>query len=72
MTSGCMGTNLGAIQRGRAGPANDTWLAVCALTYDLPLVTLNVKDFEDFAEHEGQLDHPIVAMPVSRPFSWAS
>jgi predicted nucleic acid-binding protein len=26
---------------------------VCALTYGLPLATLNVKDFEDFGEHEG-------------------
>jgi toxin FitB len=42
-----------AIQRGRARPANDTWIAACALTYGLPLATLNVKDFEDFAEHEG-------------------
>jgi len=42
-----------AIQRGRARPANDTWIAACALTYGLPLVTLNVKDFKDFADHEG-------------------
>jgi hypothetical protein len=42
-----------AIQRGRARPANDTWIAACALSYGLPLATLNVKDFKDFAEHEG-------------------
>ena len=42
-----------AIQRGRARPANDTWIAACALTYGLPLATLNAKDFEDFAEYEG-------------------
>jgi predicted nucleic acid-binding protein len=42
-----------AIERGRASSANDTWIAACALTYGLPLATLNVKDFEDFAEHEG-------------------
>ena len=23
------------------------------MAYDLPLATLNVKDFRDFAEHEG-------------------
>jgi hypothetical protein len=23
------------------------------LTYELPLATLNMKDFDDFAEHEG-------------------
>jgi predicted nucleic acid-binding protein len=28
----------------------DTWIAACCLVYDLPLATLNVKDF---AEHEG-------------------
>ncbi len=39
-----------AIQRGRARPANDTWIAACA---GLPLATLNAKDFEDFAEYEG-------------------
>jgi predicted nucleic acid-binding protein len=42
-----------AIRRARARPANDTWIAACALTYSLPLATLNVKDFEDFGEHEG-------------------
>jgi predicted nucleic acid-binding protein len=41
-----------ALQRGRAKPANDTWIAACALTYGLPLATLNIKDFEDFAEHD--------------------
>ena len=33
-----------------------TWIAACALTYGLPLATLNAKDFKDFkdfAEHEG-------------------
>jgi predicted nucleic acid-binding protein len=42
-----------AIRRGRPRPANDSWIAACALTYGLPLATLNVKDYEDFAEHEG-------------------
>ena len=43
----------GAIQRGRTRPANDTWIAACALSYRLPLATLNGKDFKDFAEHDG-------------------
>jgi predicted nucleic acid-binding protein len=43
----------GAIQRGRARPANDTWIAACAMSYGLPLATLNAKDFKDFAEHDG-------------------
>jgi predicted nucleic acid-binding protein len=42
-----------AIRRGRPRPANDSWIAACALIYGLPPATLNVKDFEDFAEHEG-------------------
>lgn len=39
--------------RGRTRPQNDTWIAACCLVYDLPLATLNVKDYEDFAEYEG-------------------
>ena len=37
-------------QRGRARPINDTWIAACCLIANLPLATLNVKDFEDFTE----------------------
>lgn len=36
-----------------ARPQNDTWIAACCLIYDLPLATLNAKDFKDFVEHEG-------------------
>jgi len=32
---------------------NDTWIAACCLVRALPLASLNVKDFADFAEHEG-------------------
>ena|ERR1700722_1090898 len=42
-----------AERRGRPRPQNDTWVAACCLAYDLPLGTLNLKDFRDFAEHEG-------------------
>lgn len=42
-----------AEQRGQPRPVNDTWIAACCLAYQLPLATKNVKDFEDFAEHEG-------------------
>jgi hypothetical protein len=42
-----------AARRGRLRPQNDTWIAACCLVYDLPLATLNVKDFEDFVEYEG-------------------
>ena len=34
-------------------PVNDSWIAACCLAYDLPLATLNVKDFMYFKEHEG-------------------
>jgi predicted nucleic acid-binding protein len=40
-------------QRGRPRQHNDTWIAACCLVDDLPLATLNTKDFADFAEHEG-------------------
>jgi len=39
--------------RGWPRPFDDSWIAACALAYDLPLATLNVKHFEDYAEHEG-------------------
>lgn len=42
-----------AQQRGRPRPQNDTWVAACALRHALPLITLNQKDFRDFAEHHG-------------------
>ncbi|XRQ02693.1 type II toxin-antitoxin system VapC family toxin [Actinomadura welshii] len=41
------------VQRGRPRPVNDMWVAACAITYDVPLATLNFKDFEDFATHHG-------------------
>jgi len=39
--------------RGRPRPQNDSWIAACCLAFDLPLATLNVKDFADYAEYEG-------------------
>lgn len=43
----------GAKMRGRPRPQNDTWIAACCLYYRLPLATLNVKDFADYAEYDG-------------------
>jgi predicted nucleic acid-binding protein len=44
----------GAAQlRGRPRPQNDTWIAACCLRYQVPLVTLNIADFGDFAAHDG-------------------
>jgi toxin FitB len=40
-------------RRGRSYPLNDSWTAACCITEGLPLATLNVKDFEDIAEHHG-------------------
>lgn len=42
-----------AARRGRPRPQNDTWIAACCLAYEMPLATFNLKDFVDFAEHEG-------------------
>lgn len=42
-----------AIRRGRPRPVNDMWIAACCLTHDVPLATLNLKDYEDFKEHHG-------------------
>jgi predicted nucleic acid-binding protein len=47
------GLGAATIQRGRPRPVNDTWIAACCLAYELPLATLNLKDFRDFAEHHG-------------------
>ena len=42
-----------AERRGRPRPVNDTWIAASCLVRDLPLATLNNKDFSDFADHDG-------------------
>ena len=39
--------------RGRPRPINDMWVAACCIAYGVPLATFNVKDFEDFARHDG-------------------
>jgi toxin FitB len=39
--------------RGRPRPLHDTWIAACCLEGGLPLLTLNRRDFADFAEHDG-------------------
>jgi hypothetical protein len=39
--------------RGRHRPQNDTWIAAVALTYGLPLATLNLKAYEDFEADHG-------------------
>jgi toxin FitB len=39
--------------RGRPRPTNDSWIAACCLVRELPLATLNIKDFADFEQHEG-------------------
>ena len=39
--------------RGRPRPINDMWVAACCIAFGVPLATFNVKDFEDFARHDG-------------------
>ena len=40
-------------RRGRPRPLNDSWIAACCIESGLPLLTLNRRDFADFAEHDG-------------------
>ena len=40
-----------ATRRGRPRPVNDMWIAACCLAHQVPLATLNLKDYQDFAEH---------------------
>jgi predicted nucleic acid-binding protein len=40
-------------RRGRPRPENDAWIAACCLVHDLPLMTLNIKDFADFEANDG-------------------
>jgi toxin FitB len=42
-----------ARRRGRPRPLSDTWIAACCIHGELPLLTLNRRDFADFAEHDG-------------------
>lgn len=42
-----------ATRRGRPRPVNDMWIAACCLAYQVPLATLNLKDYQDFTEHHG-------------------
>ena len=42
-----------AQRRGRPRPLNDTWIAACCIEGGLPLLTLNRRDFVDFAELDG-------------------
>ena len=44
-------TTAGAQRRGRPRPLNDSWIAACCIESGLPLLTLNRRDFADFAEH---------------------
>ncbi|HYJ71454.1 MAG TPA: type II toxin-antitoxin system VapC family toxin, partial [Actinomycetota bacterium] len=44
---------VGAQRRGRTRPLNDAWIAACCIDSGLPLLTLNRRDFADFAEHDG-------------------
>lgn len=42
-----------AERRGRPRPVNDMWVAACCLAADLPVVTYNHGDFEDFEQYHG-------------------
>lgn len=34
-----------------APPGHDTWVAACCPTHDVPLATLNLKDYDDFRRY---------------------
>ena len=38
---------------GRGKPNSDMWIAACCLAHDLPLATLNVRDFDYFRINYG-------------------
>ena len=42
-----------AQRRGRPRPLHDIWIAAGCIEGGLPLLTLNRRDFADFAEHDG-------------------
>jgi predicted nucleic acid-binding protein len=42
-----------AQRRGRPRPLHDSWIAACCIEAGLPLLTLNHRDFADFAERDG-------------------
>jgi predicted nucleic acid-binding protein len=43
----------GATRAGQPRPVNDMWIAACCLTHNLPLATLNLKDYAYFRDHHG-------------------
>ena len=38
---------------GRSRPVNDMWIAACCLAHEVPLATLNLKDYQAFTGHHG-------------------
>jgi hypothetical protein len=42
-----------AQRHGRPRPFNNSWIAACRIEGGLPLLTLNRRDFVDFAEQDG-------------------
>ncbi|WP_045875869.1 type II toxin-antitoxin system VapC family toxin [Pseudofrankia sp. DC12] len=42
-----------ATRAGQPRPVNDMWIAACCLTHNLPLATLNLKDYVYFKDHHG-------------------
>jgi predicted nucleic acid-binding protein len=53
VTDVCGTLDADAKRRGRPRQRNDMWIAACGVAHDLPVATMNVKDFDDFRVHHG-------------------
>ena len=49
----CASLAAAAQRRGRPRPQNGTWIAACCTRHGIPLISLNTKDFDDFAAYDG-------------------
>ena len=43
----------GPDEPGESAPVRAPWSAACCIVRELPLATSSIKDYADFAEHEG-------------------
>lgn len=51
-------------------PVNDSWIAAACIANDVPLATLNTKDFAGFAEHDGLVLLAVLTTLHMHPACW--